>query len=79
MTLEQKDLRAMLQISPFKPFRLHLADGKSLKVPHPDFLLAGSGTIAVATELPQGLPGELNFVPYESIVRVEILEKSKKR
>ncbi len=36
MTIEQ--LRNVHHASPFRPFTLHLADGRSLSVPHRDFL-----------------------------------------
>jgi hypothetical protein len=36
MTAEQ--LRAMREASPFRPFTIHLADGRSLAVPHRDFV-----------------------------------------
>jgi hypothetical protein len=67
------DVRALIRTSPFKPFRLHLADGKSLRISHPDFILAAAEIVAVATELPGGVPGEMNLIPYEHIVRVEFL------
>jgi hypothetical protein len=36
MTIEQ--LRKMHQAQPFQPFDIHLADGRSLPVDHPEFL-----------------------------------------
>lgn len=36
MTVEQ--LKAMREANPFRPFRIHLADGKSFDVPHRGFL-----------------------------------------
>ncbi|HEY3246335.1 MAG TPA: hypothetical protein VGM03_23570 [Phycisphaerae bacterium] len=36
MTIEQ--LRKMHQATPFQPFDIHLADGRSLPVDHPEFL-----------------------------------------
>ncbi len=36
MTLNQ--IRATHQRQPFEPFALHLADGRALHVPHPEFL-----------------------------------------
>ena len=36
MTIEQ--LRKMHQTRPFQPFGVHLADGRSLPVEHPEFL-----------------------------------------
>jgi len=28
---------SLLKATPFRPFSVHLADGRKLKVPHPDF------------------------------------------
>jgi hypothetical protein len=36
MTIQQ--LRAAHQAKPFRPFTIHMADGRSFHVPHPDFL-----------------------------------------
>ncbi len=36
MTVQQ--VRAAYRATPFRPFRLHMADGRSFSVPHPDFL-----------------------------------------
>jgi hypothetical protein len=36
MTIEQ--LRAIHQATPFRPFTIHLADGRQINVPHSEFL-----------------------------------------
>ncbi len=36
MTIEQ--LRTAREAHPFRPFTIHLADGRSLRVPHRDYL-----------------------------------------
>jgi hypothetical protein len=36
MTVQQ--LRAAHRATPFQPFTVHMADGRSFHVPHPDFL-----------------------------------------
>ena len=36
MTIEQ--LRAVHQAIPFRPFTIHLADGRQIRVPHREFL-----------------------------------------
>ncbi len=36
MTVEQ--LLAMQHAQPFRPYRIHMADGRSLDVQHPDFV-----------------------------------------
>jgi hypothetical protein len=41
MTAEQ--LRAMREAQPFRPFTIHLADGRSLLVPHRDFVFQSPG------------------------------------
>jgi hypothetical protein len=46
MTAEQ--LRAMREANPFRPFTIHLADGRKMDVPHRDFLsLSPSGRIII--------------------------------
>ena len=36
MTGEQ--VRSLHRAMPFEPFRVHMADGRSIDVPHPDFM-----------------------------------------
>jgi hypothetical protein len=79
MLLTQDDIRDLMHTNPFKPFRLHLADGKALRVPHPEFVLAGKEHLVVATELPKEVPGELNIVPYQHIVRLGFLPRRSKK
>ena len=40
MTVEE--LRKIIHSTPFRPFTLHLADGRGLRVPHPDFIAVGA-------------------------------------
>ena len=45
-----EELRSVLHKAPFEPFTIHLADGHSIAVPHPDFVaLTGGGLSAVVT------------------------------
>ena len=49
MTVEQ--MREMTSARPFRPFRLHLADGRSLDVEHPEFLMSSrSGRTVVVSK-----------------------------
>jgi hypothetical protein len=36
MTTEQ--LRTAIRATPFRPFRIRMADGRQFQIPHPDFL-----------------------------------------
>jgi hypothetical protein len=41
MTAER--LRALREMQPFRPFTIHLADGRTLTVPHRDFVSQSPG------------------------------------
>jgi hypothetical protein len=44
------ELRARIHAVPFQPFTVHTADGRSIPVPHPDFIaIAGTGRTAFIT------------------------------
>jgi hypothetical protein len=46
MTSQQ--LRAAHQAAPFRPFVIHMADGRSFSIPHPDFLsISPAGTTVI--------------------------------
>jgi hypothetical protein len=79
MSMSQKNIRDLIHHSPFKPFRLRLADGKDLRVPHPDFALVTAEYVVVANELPGGVPGDVNLIPYEHIARVELLPRKARK
>ncbi len=39
--MTSQELRAALQTTPFRPFTIRMADGRSFEFRHPDFLLVG--------------------------------------
>jgi hypothetical protein len=46
MTADQ--IRSLRDATPFRPFRVHMANGKSADVPHPDFInLSPTGRILI--------------------------------
>ncbi len=53
MTTEQ--LRNMQFATPFRAFRIHVADGRSLDVPHPEMLSYQPGGRTVIVHLPEDL------------------------
>jgi hypothetical protein len=38
VAMKLEDLRNVLSAKPFQPFELHVADGRRLPIPHPEFL-----------------------------------------
>lgn len=43
-------IRQALHKQPFEPFQIRLADGRALKVPHPDFVAVAPQRIIVVAE-----------------------------
>jgi len=77
--MKAPEIRDLIRNQPFQPFRLHLVDGKDLRVPHPDFVIVTPEYVVVANVLPQETPGNINIVPYEHIARVEMLTRRTKK
>lgn len=50
--MRSETLRRLLVGVPFRPFRLHLSDGTSLLVRHPDFLLLSEDRFVVTITSP---------------------------
>jgi hypothetical protein len=46
------DILNLARLQPFVPFRLYLADGRTLEVRHPDMILVGVGSVTVGTPDP---------------------------
>ena len=79
VSFNQKAIRDLVHHAPFTPFRLHLTDGKDLRVPHQDFIIVTAEYVVVANELSGGVPGDINIIPYEHIARVEMLPRKMRK
>ncbi len=54
-------VREFLDEAPFKPFILHLADGKTIEVIHPDFVAFSTDYQMVIVALPTGACRAINL------------------
>lgn len=52
--LSIKTIRERLNKTPFKPFDIHLSDGRKIFVEHPDFVSVG-GSVVFVTDLEDSL------------------------
>lgn len=52
--MTSQELRAALQATPFRPFTVRMADGRSFEIRHPDFLLVGPNSRTVFAFSPSG-------------------------
>jgi len=48
--LNLSNLRERVHGSDFRPFKVHLTDGREVPVPHPDFILVSRNVVVVVTE-----------------------------
>ena len=48
MTTEQ--LRSFLNVRPFRPFMIHMADGRTVDVNHPEWVAYAGGRIALVAK-----------------------------
>jgi hypothetical protein len=48
--MDSEKIRERLRGPGFRPFRLHLSDGRAFEVPHPEFVAATSRVVAVLSK-----------------------------
>ena len=53
MTTDQ--LNSFIPARPFRPFRIHMADGRTVDVNHPEWIAYASGRIALVAKLDDSL------------------------
>ena len=69
MTIEQ--LRATQRAQPFVPFTLHLADGRSYRIDHPDFISSHpQGRTIIVYK--RGENGDLEILDLLLVVGIEV-------
>jgi hypothetical protein len=65
-------LRSVMHAAPFQPFTIHVADGRSLPVPHPDFIaIMGNGRSVVVTSPVEKEPS-FSIVDVPLITQLEV-------
>jgi hypothetical protein len=70
------ELLQMLRNRPFAPFRIHLADGTTYEIRHPELVLVGTASAIVAFPDPErpGLYRSWEIVDLRHIGRLERIE-----
>ncbi len=48
--MDVEGLRKTLRRQPFEPFTIRLADGRSMRVPHPEFVALGNRRVIIVEE-----------------------------
>ena len=78
MKENESELRALIRKSDIQPIRIHLDDGKSYTISHPDFALVADVALVLARGPGQELEASLVICYFDHITRVEVLEKKSK-
>jgi len=73
MTMTAEQLRAMRNSQPFRPFTIHLADGRSFPVPHRDFVSQSPGG---RTIIVYGAEELFSVLDLFLVTELEVQEKS---
>jgi hypothetical protein len=76
--MTQHELKDLIRRSSEKPLRIHLADGASYKIAHPDFAFTTSGSLILASGPGHQLGAEFVVCPLAQITRVEVLKSRAK-
>jgi predicted RNA binding protein YcfA (HicA-like mRNA interferase family) len=77
LTMRAEEIEEHLQAQPFKSFRLHLTDGKSFDVPHPEFVLLTPHKLIIGMYERRGSHRIFEHIEHVSllhVVRVEELQ-----
>jgi len=69
------DLLERLRAAPFGPFRLHLSDGATFEIRHPDMSIVQRSKVPVAVPGPKGPDGLALRTVNRSLVGVTRMEK----
>lgn len=68
-----EDLRGLLRKRPFSPFRIHVTDGKSYDIAHPDQIIVLRSRAVVGAGNDNGFAERLEHIALVHIVRLEEL------
>lgn len=66
------DLLELLRAAPFEPFRIHLSDGASFDIRHPDMAIVQRSKVIIAVPGPEGPDG-----PAERTVRCALVHSTR--
>jgi hypothetical protein len=70
--MKLEELREVMHAAPFQPFTIHVADGRSLAVPHPDFIaIMGTDRSIVVTSSSKKMPS-FSIVDVPLITQLEV-------
>lgn len=67
------DILELLRKCPFAPFRIHITDGRTYEIRHPDQLIVLRSRLVLGVAGDGGVPEHLEHLSFLHVVRVEEL------
>ena len=77
--MRAEELKERLEVEPFVPLRIHMTDGKTFEIVHPDnvLVLRSRVDIGAPAEEPSKVLDRVEHCSILHVVRIEELEKGK--
>ena len=72
--MRPEDILQLLRKRPFEPFRLHLSDGSSFQIDHPELAIVERSKVIVGVPGPQGPDGPVERTVFCSLIHVTRIE-----
>jgi len=71
-----KEIRKLYEAAPFAPFRVHMANGKSVDIPHPEFMFISRTGRRMIVDMPDDT---FEIIDLSLVTSVETLPKNGSR
>ncbi len=73
------DVLSFLRAQPFVPFRIHMSDGRTFDIRHPDQALLARTRLVVGTDARTGVPDHIEHLSFIPITGIEELTPAHQR
>jgi hypothetical protein len=68
------DILQLLRAKPFEPFRIHLSDGSSFEVKHPELAIVERSKVIIGVPGPEGPNGPVERTIFCALVHINRVE-----
>ena len=72
--MRPEDILQLLRRRPFEPFRLHLSDGSSFEIGHPELAIVERSKVIVGVPGPEGPDGPVERTVFCALIHITRIE-----
>lgn len=73
--MRAEDILTFLRATPFEPFRIHLSDGTSFEIRHPELAIVERSKVIVGVPGPRGPDGPVERTVFCALLHITRAEK----